>query len=289
MATPAYATHAISAQQNNGPCEINKPTDLAEGDLMLAHLFARSLTGPVTGMVIDPPDGWAVLTETFATPGNGELGGVYAKVADAADAAASSFSFGVSGAVSWESRGAIVRITGDGFDVSLIQAHSSGDGIGDTTFEDTGLTPNIAGGLYLILLGMDAASGRSVSSYAFATDNPTWNEIYDSAEGSGADLAAAWGTRTSASATGNVTATASDTVDNEVTAVVFIPAITLVAAPALTVTASLHDPVVPTVVVDNPLSLTLTPTDPTVTTPGLPWSSPSKSPAPAWSNPDKTL
>lgn len=257
MATIAYGTHTLAAHSTGGTYAIDKPTSLAEGDLLIAHIYAAGAS-----ITIAPPVGWTQLEEREDNEGYA----VYAKVATALDAAASDFTFTVGGTISIGVRGALIRITSTAaFDVSLLQSHSTFDGSSTTTIQDTGITPNYSSGLYLILIGWDGGSGRTFGSYTFATDNPSWTELYDTAIGAQAGLVAAYSSRSSANATGTVSATPSGAVDNHFLGVVFVPQITIVQPTVVSMSTATYSVTVPTKVVEAPVAGTLTLHAPTVT------------------------
>lgn len=165
----AYESHAVAEDRNATPLTITKPTGLAEGDLLVAHLVCNEGGGtPVWTL----PSGWTSI-ETVAN-GSTDNTAVFAKIADSSDVAASDFDFTSAG----DSVGILIRLSGDFGSVagSIYLSSSDTDG---TSPSLTGIT----GDTTYMIFGMltDALTGPGqFSGWSMATDNPSWAEIYDS-------------------------------------------------------------------------------------------------------------
>jgi hypothetical protein len=194
---------------------ITKPTGLAVGDYLLAHL-----TGIVGGSdnadSWDTPSGWTLLhNDSNSTNLNSSVSCVvFYKIADSGDAAASNFLFTKNGNNSHYECGALYRISGANGITSSTNTQTN-----DATpaFNNT-ITPVFASSLLLFLVSSSSAGtgAQNVSSYAITNDNPTWAEVYDigRTEADGTDrgvMAGAWASRTQTTATGNSSCTLSQT------------------------------------------------------------------------------
>jgi len=173
-----------------GSVVIPKPTGLALKDLMIAQI------GVLSG--VTPPAGWTSLR----TDGNSKL---YYKLADSADVAATDFTFTGGGDID----GSILRI--GGYRVSDIITASNGATGTNTTQSTSGITP-AANSLLLIFTANE--NGRTVSGQAIATSNPSWTEQYDrpNAGANTAAISCASATRPESTASGNASATFSNSV-----------------------------------------------------------------------------
>lgn len=247
---------------------VPKPTGLAAGELMVAH---------IGGFVNTPdefatPAGWTQLVES--SDDSDDYGhAVFYKTADSSDAAASDFTF--NGTNSGSKAGAIFRISGA---ASLQQAtDTTAEASASPSYANT-VTPSQANSLLLLLLIAD--SGCSASNYAIATSNPSWTERYDlndgGADGTGKMLAAASATRPETTGTGNSSASLSANIRSKGTLVVVAPVINATATvSAATLTAAVNDPARLQIV--NPAALSIE--APTVT---------ANPQDPAWANTPKT-
>lgn len=196
----AFVNQGVSTQ-----LVITKPTGLAVGDLMVAHVFQGDDSGDVT-----PPANWtAVRDDTITDGANVARSFLWWKVADSGDVAASNFTFtgvdtdGVRG-------GAIYRI--DGQHVETPIGEDNGTTINNDGTPDYAITITpTADNLILIFTG-GQFSATTVSAYAIATSNPSWTEGYDQNSGSSNDytMASAYAVRPESTATGNATLTYAD-------------------------------------------------------------------------------
>lgn len=200
-----YASHSATTATASQSVVITKPTGLAAGDLMIAHIGKRASGGSPT---IDTLSGWTSLEN--AANGNIRVHVQY-KIASAGDASATDFTFTGGGSGTVHTGGTIYRITGQAT-VTVIDASAD-----LTTWTGTsanlaiGVTPSRASDLLLILTGSgEGNSGQpNTTTYAIATSNPSWTEDYDTSIDVGGsayicNLTGAHATRPEVTATGNV-------------------------------------------------------------------------------------
>lgn len=195
------ASIAYQSSQNNDSTStsvaVNKPTSLAVGDLLLAHIGARTSDGVAN--TLTPPAGWS----TSSAASNGYVSvSVFTKLANAADVAASSFTFTAAAATTTHMKGYVSRFTGVNPASPTDQAATANGSSNSPS--NTGITPTSALTMFIIAVGYYSAGfgSSSVSGYAIATDNPvSWTEAYDAYTyiSSGGDnafgLALAYGSR----------------------------------------------------------------------------------------------
>lgn len=188
---------------------VTKPTGLAEGDLMLA-IIGSAGTASVTAHA-----DWYDLdgtVDSITTDGsiNGLRIGIQWKVADAADAAASDFTWTVETGV--KVAGVIYRISGAGDNPGIIWAQDQVDNSASPSF-DNGIYTNVANSLLLltgIIKNSDSGGTARVSGYAVTTSDPSWTEEYDLTVDSGSVDPVLWGAsanRLEVTNTGNSTIT----------------------------------------------------------------------------------
>lgn len=210
-------TAAISASD---PLVFTKPSGLAVGDLLVVETenYSNSTT---------PPAGWSTIVSNTHSPDAMHFD-IFAKIADAADVAASTFTF-TTGGGTIRAGGAIIRITGPGLTIPLAIPVSStaGTNASATALSTTTITPP-AGALLLLFTAHKGATLRTVSGYAVATSNPSWTEAYDgggATGGAAVGLSMAYATRGQITATGAGTATVSGANDyTDIALLAVIPA-----------------------------------------------------------------
>lgn len=190
----------------SGNVTITKPSGLEVGDLLVGVADCM-----FTASTLSNPAGWTSIISVDNATGNGHKINVAYKVADAADVAASDFTFTISGGAAQYGAGIIYRITGYNA-ANLVAGSASGTASPGSSLSFAGFTPSKANCLYL-LAGGGTNNATSVSGYALATDNPTWTEDIDTntADSSDATFACASASRAAATATGNASATFADT------------------------------------------------------------------------------
>lgn len=182
-------------------CVITKPAGLAIGDLMIAQEVLSS-SGSAT---ITPPANWA----SIRVDGYSNLeSALFWKIADAADVAASNFTFTT--VDTQVNRGTITAWYGHDSTTPINASEGQGNAA-STTITSDGLTPGVAS--CVICLFCSVRDKNTQNNYAIATNNPaSWAEAYDLPyDNAYADLGLSLGyaTRPETSATGNGTATTS--------------------------------------------------------------------------------
>lgn len=286
MAT-AYGSIA-TATQNSGTgtpsLTITKPASLAAGDLMIAILGIHGSATHYTA------SGWTeVLFKSYGTPSAAVT--VLAKVASSGDAAASDFTFSISGVDNIAKIGHIVRVTGNSFvGTENIQHDEDGSDFTTSHVYSGGVTPPLTSSL--LIMGVIMPDLVNFSSYAIANNNPTWTERADSEINSTQDMTLAVATAPFAvqSATGNYSLTSSGSGDTaafllcvtETTDVTPAPAViegTLnIVAPSVAAAANVAPSVITGAFSVEAPTVTLTPTK---------WSNPDKN-LETFTNPDKS-
>ena len=189
----------VSPGANSTSCVIVKPSALAIGDLMIAHVGFKSATA-MTG-----PAGWTKLRQD-STASTIVSSGLFHKIADAADVAATDFTF--TGGSS-RNKGVIscwyVATAGTHPE---IRENNAGVSTGSVTVTISTITPEVADSELLFFCATTA--NYSFSAYAIATSNPaSWVEEYDNAYSTYLEISVAHATRPEVTGTGNWTATVS--------------------------------------------------------------------------------
>jgi hypothetical protein len=158
MASPAYQDSGAAASGTSTTPTLNKPTNLAVGDTMVAYfIVGTSLTTTVSAV----PSGWTPVTGSSGTAGrqpalttDNEVAFCYTRVADEADVAASNFQWTISASLPWHSPG-ILRITGSNGTVNI---SSSLGNTGATNHPIPSITTTVAETLLLGFWGMGSGS-----------------------------------------------------------------------------------------------------------------------------------
>lgn len=200
-----YITSYSTASANSGGAgvgRIDKPSDVQENDLLVAHVGADN------NGTISPPSGWTSIRKTSDGGGTSFIESFY-KVATSSEPSTYDFtnSFGSTFAgISMES----IR----GADVSDPIAADSGNNAGSVSspITNSGVTPVNPDSmiLFAVMTANISNQGNSVGNYACATSNPTWIMSYDIVQGTNAQHLA-WAIRSQTTATGNCTATVTQT------------------------------------------------------------------------------
>ncbi len=194
-ASPVYQSADTQSNTSaNGTLVINKPTNLNQGDLMVAHVGAANIAGPTW----TPPAGWNAINNGLGNSSANPLVGVFWKVATNSEP--STYTFTESG--NQRSVGAISRISGvdtvSPIDSSSAQANNGSS----TTVAFGSITPTLNNNLIVLLVGaqndaISAASCTNVSAFTLGYNV--------SAPSTGGELSIAYGT---SSASGTVTPSA---------------------------------------------------------------------------------
>lgn len=182
---------------------VTKPVSLAVGDLMLSIVGLLFGGG---GVLPVPPAGWSTLDSGALPSSNGNYG-VFWKIADSTDVAATNFTFTRTPSGTPDAMVAnITRITGHNVSAPFDQYQT----IGSSAL--SGITPTVSMGLFVMsFIGVNTTStAGSVSGYTITNNNPTWTESFDigqpvaGSERLGLALATANQTRITATGTGSL-------------------------------------------------------------------------------------
>lgn len=211
MAYPAVQAGSTTNFPTSGSAAPAKPANLAVGDILMACVIAQD-AGTTVGFTT--PTGWTKISEDI----NGHGGmAIFGKIADAADVAASTFTFVTSAA---RAGAGLSRITTDN-PSSIFEKVSHANAL--TT---PGFTPDTAGGLFLIFVASEGGGLRTAGTYAIANNNPaSWSEAYDAGVSDGAgtrNAAMASAYRGVMTATGAATAVLSGATDQSFISIVSI-------------------------------------------------------------------
>ena len=195
----AVASQSTNAYASAASITITKPTGLAAGDLMVAAIH---VTGSET---VTTPAGW---TQIIAQSHGGQAQTLTTlrKTADSGDAAASDFTFNLSG--TQQVAGILFRITGQAGNTIIAASDNdtlTNDGTG--TFSG-GVTPTEASSLLIFCIGIDQGNqAGDITGYAVVTSNPSWTEAFETernlTDGNNYIFAVAYAIRTQITATGN--------------------------------------------------------------------------------------
>lgn len=172
----AYGSSA-AATGTNGTVVITKPTSLAANDLLVAFV------GDVSNKAWDTPSGWTLVTSVSVSFDSSAY--LFAKVADAGDAAASDFTFTLTSPLGTEDvEGVLYRITGTFASANNIYAYSAVGGteaVSDVFRCATGITPVVASSLLIMYIRAFCtdSDNNAISAYALQTSSPTWTERHD--------------------------------------------------------------------------------------------------------------
>lgn len=192
MAAPTFQTTSNSGWSTSTSSVVTKPTGVAVGDLLIACWAYATDASP------NAPGGWTAIR---TTTGALEMA-VYRKTADASDVSATDYTFStVNSRIQIAS---VTRISGQGAGNFFTD---NGTAVNNTaTPTATGLTPvNRADSNLLLQFWVSSTATTAIGTYAIATDNPSWTEAYDVANGTDDDFSMAYATRSQQTATGNIT------------------------------------------------------------------------------------
>lgn len=289
MATPVIQSSATASSNASDTLVITKPTGLASGDLMIAHIFQYD----TSVSAINTPSGW-----TQATGGTNTNNGVFVvlrKIADSGDVSASDFTFTSTGGARDSMRGILFRITGHSA-TTPVAPSAYGDVLTSTTATPTSspsFNPYSADPL-LIMAYMStnmSSSNSTISGYTISGTNPTWTEQYEDFESTDHTIGVATATGNSTSLITSISATLSSTGTRHIATLISIPSETaVVATPAsVAIKTAQTAPTVKAAVTIVPASVPLTVETPTpVTKAGVNrWRNENKPSTSTWINPDK--
>jgi hypothetical protein len=190
---------SISTNTSDTPgITITKPSGLAVGDEMVAGITVAGDGSPT----ITAPAGWTTQnTDTLSTRARFS---VFTKLADSADVAASNFTFTATANTTGPTVAGFILRSSD-FGILAGEVSASGSG---TTISTGDMTPTREDCLFCII-GASGGTGDvtppTSSNYRITTNNPTWTERADVAQGGGgsfATVSVATATRPEATAIG---------------------------------------------------------------------------------------
>ena len=185
---------------NNLDMVIDKPVDLAIGDVMILHVWIAY--GDIT-----EPSGW---TKLFGTEGLENYSEVHYRVATSTDTGGTNYTIGNTNG--GDGCSAIAAYRGCNTTTPIVAWNSNTDN-GETypNITTTGVTAT-ANNMILLLAGSRVGS-RTFSGYVIANDNPSWTEIYDFRGGNYdyPSICQAYGLRSASGATGTSQVTPSAT------------------------------------------------------------------------------
>lgn len=281
---------AVSSQSSTNFADsttltITKPTGVVDNDLLVAIIYGGGLAE-----INSVPSGWTLIQQQ--TTSNALELSTYYKVASS-EGASWQWGFDASGQVA----GVVLRITGHNTLVNIETSAKSSQSNDETPSFTNSVTPSQANSLIIFASGAEQFTDNtpSASSYAIATDNPTWTELLDIASGAGDDaLAVAYAIRTATSATGNSSLTWSDnsnnTIDTAGILIVIPPRVDVTVSPSvISATFSVQAPTVTGSAVVSPTVITATFSvqAPTVTIEAPKWVNKDKS-STSWNNQNKS-
>ena len=177
IAVPTTASTNYTAGET---VTITKPTSLAEGELMIACISARSGSSPT----INTASGWTLMTGSDFT--NGSLS-IQWKIATAGDVAASDFSFTHTDTGNGFICGAILRVTGaTPTPADTDDADTNATANSATLSFVAAATPSFDGSLILMILNGDLGGvGTGTIGTYVTTPSLTWTEVLDTSVDSG--------------------------------------------------------------------------------------------------------
>lgn len=259
-----------------------KPAGLAVNDLMIAQAVSD---GTSSDQTMSAPAGWTQIRQNSTGTFRGFA--IFSKLADAADVAASSFTF-TRGDTNGVIKATVFAVHANG----LVPSVNVFDGTTRTSSSGAlttgGVTPTLSDALLTILASASDNDSETFGSYSIVNNNPSWTEAYDSNTLSGAfgaTTAMAYGQRTLLTATGTVSATVSDPVNaSDITILAITPPALTPAAGTLSAVSVFSIPVV----LENTLQIVSSIVAPTVSIVESLWRNARKSANNGWRNRPKS-
>jgi hypothetical protein len=199
MAITIHNTSVAGWGSVNTSVTVSKNTGLAVGDLMVAQVVTIIDN---SGDVINTPSGWTKIGSEVKLNTSGSTylhQTLFWKIADSGDTAASNFTFTFTSSTFFNA--AIYRVSGMNT-VNPIDQNASGTVADNANFSASGFTPTYGDEAYIIF-GANFNGNGTASSYAIATDNPTWNEDYESSSSGNRCIVGASAIRSASTATGS--------------------------------------------------------------------------------------
>lgn len=189
----AFRSQANSGWVTASSFTVTKPSGLTVGDLMILF-YVGNTPNP------SPPTGWTAFPGFISNSGSALPTWMYYKYADSSDVAASDFTITLDS--SGKAFGTIIAMSNPTNLASLL-VKSTSSTTNTATPSITGLTPDTRGNSLLLQFWHGASNISSIATYAIATSDPTWTEIFDVADGTTYCISAAWALRPETTATGN--------------------------------------------------------------------------------------
>lgn len=220
----AFQSVSTKAFANGTSTVIDKPTGLAVGDCLIAHVVAFTSVAQESN-VFNTPTGWtsvnsASITDAGANTVVKEF--CFSRIATSADVAATNFTFTWSGS-STSLGGALYRISGSNPTPVTVSASASVEDQASPFSASASVTPTEADSLLLFLVAGNGAT--AFNSYSIATSNPSWTEDYDYTDGGSNSIAGAHASRPQITATGNASVSYSGPGDITVMIIVVRPTV----------------------------------------------------------------
>lgn len=274
-----YQSSSVTNLINTGTLTISKPSGVVDGDLMIAIIHLNYNNTVIT---INAPAGWTLIRTTNATT-NGSSIRSYRKVASS-EGSSYDWTSSAGNPTGWG--GSILRITEFNTSTPVLADNGAGSTGSATslTFADT-VTPTAGYQLILFPVTAESATG-TMSTYAVATSNPSWTELYDNNAVGNTIMSLAYATRVEATATGDSSVTCTGTVESWAGQLIVIDRLYSFSTTVSDSTTA-TDTATNSVGFNNTFTETITETD-TVTSERLKsWDTLDKS-STTWSNIDKT-
>lgn len=186
-------THS-TATTNSSTCTVNKPSGVADGDLLVATIIIYN-----NNTINSVPSGWTLLES------NTDLSSfrmyTYYKIASSEP---STWDWGFNAGSDW----VYMCARFDGMSPTSTITASNNNYIVNSGVPswDCGITQPLTDSMLVMIVADISDANTGISGYAVANDNPTWTERIDQAIATSKAIALATAPRSNASATGNASA-----------------------------------------------------------------------------------
>lgn len=206
MTVAPYGTQSAWTAAAASSVTVDKPTGLTAGDRLVALVFCSRHSYPT----FNTPSGWTAGTVLNGAPffdvATYNRWALFHKVADAADAAASNFTFTASTA---DKRLGVVIFGVSGLSGFDVDARARAAATTSPLVLSGGIAPAGGGGLLIVASGFTFGGGiTSVAGPALATDNPTWKNLYPDTAFDGSRVRVDYAVREASSSTGDISQSA---------------------------------------------------------------------------------
>ena len=218
----AFGSVATTVWATSDGITINKPSGLALGELMVAHIVVEGAGSPNDITLT----GWTLIVGFD----DSEVAAILWKFADSGDVAATNFTFNTDG--SHKCGGAIYRFTG-GSNAFVAGTYDTTSTTTSHVFDTADITPTTADSMILFLFHTYGGAVGVTSAYAIATSDPTWTEAYDFSNDTGTDmcLSSAYAVRTAVTSTGDASCTTTGTTNGRAVLVAIAPRVDATVTP----------------------------------------------------------